>query len=984
MNLTGAGSRESHLASSLGMLQRLLVLIAFCATFASTVALAAVGPVARQAPVPAQDAEELSLQAFMEAVETAISTMDRNRWAELLSPIADRDQSLEFFDAMVPQGITRVVIKERDRSALPGALPGEGYRLMLEVFLETGTRGRIATWRLDIRRPRGDDLGRQPWRIVGEDRLASIEGLHRLALQGEKQFTARGLVITAIDFTLRLPAGDVFVAETAEGVTALVLLGEGTMTFEPAPKEERGQLRLFAGAETLETPFSVAFVRINPFEFEQRVAEDMLVAAAIEPRQLRRAQAVFDEDVAKSFNLDLSDLSREVWSLLPQPGDFVAEVRTRRFDAITYARSSGEPEDVSLFQRARRRNIAAYASEQKLASRGRFYDEDDLIDYDITDYDVDAQYFPDREWMEGRTRIKLRVKSHALAVLTLRFADTLNVSSVTSAEFGRLLFLRVRNQNSVLINVPSPVARDFALTLTLTYSGRLPPINIQDESIAVGGGNPETGGGNPFLSTVAPGVKVEGLPGQGQRNTQPEDMPLVPAEPKWLLSNRSYWYPQAQVSDFARARIRITVPADYAVVASGVLEAGSPAAAAAALVEGSRGNVPRVSYTFNSPQPLRYLAMLVSKMTRVDAATVALDIVTRAAPRVLITVPGDTLAQQLARLQAQAFAVPPVGARNTMQLAVDANRRQEAKSRDTVALGAEIVRLYSSLVGDVPYDALTVAMVEDDTPGGHSPGYFAMINNPPPITAHNWRGDPAAFAGFPEFFLAHELAHQWFGQAVGWKNYHEQWLSEGFAQYFAALFARERRGEEAFRDILRQFRRWAISDSDQGPVYLGYRLGHIKGDSRVFRALVYNKGAAVLHMLRRLVGDEAFFRGLKRYYAENRFKKAGTDDLRRAMEAESGRSLDRFFERWIYDSAIPRLRFSAAQEGQELVVRFEQAGEVFDVPVTVTVTYADGKTADYLVTLTEAATEQRLPLTGAFRSVEANQDGGAVAVIERR
>ena len=55
--------------------------------------------------------------------------------------------------------------------------------------------------------------------------------------------------------------------------------------------------------------------------------------------------------------------------------------------------------------------------------------------------------------------------------------------------------------------------------------------------------------------------------------------------------------------------------------------------------------------------------------------------------------------------------------------------------------------------------------------------------------------------------------------------------------------------------------------SDQGPVYLGYRLGHIRNDSRVFRALVYNKGAAVLHMLRRLVGDDAFSRGMRRFYA---------------------------------------------------------------------------------------------------------------------
>jgi len=140
----------------------------------------------------------------------------------------------------------------------------------------------------------------------------------------------------------------------------------------------------------------------------------------------------------------------------------------------------------------------------------------------------------------------------------------------------------------------------------------------------------------------------------------------------------------------------------------------------------------------------------------------------------------------------------------------------------------------------------------------------------------------------------------------------------------------------------------------------------------------------VVHIMLRFVGDEAFFRGLRRYYADNRFKKAGTDDLRKAMEAESGRNLERFFERWIYDSAIPRLRFSSVQEGQELVVRFEQAGEVFDVPVTVTVTYADGATSSHLVILTETSTAQRLPLSGTFRSVDVNQDGGAVALIERK
>jgi hypothetical protein len=91
-------------------------------------------------------------------------------------------------------------------------------------------------------------------------------------------------------------------------------------------------------------------------------------------------------------------------------------------------------------------------------------------------------------------------------------------------------------------------------------------------------------------------------------------------------------------------------------------------------------------------------------------------------------------------------------------------------------------------------------------------------------------------------------------------------------------------------------RRWGIAHSDQGPVNLGYRLGHIKSDGRVFRAIIYNKAAVVLDMLRRLVGDASFFRGLRRFYVESRFKKVGTDDAKRAFEAESGEELDRFFE----------------------------------------------------------------------------------------
>jgi aminopeptidase N len=297
-----------------------------------------------------------------------------------------------------------------------------------------------------------------------------------------------------------------------------------------------------------------------------------------------------------------------------------------------------------------------------------------------------------------------------------------------------------------------------------------------------------------------------------------------------------------------------------------------------------------------------------------------------------------------------------------------------------------IVRFYAGLVGDAPYTSATVALVEHELPGGHSPGYFAVLNSPLPGSRATWRDDPAAFSSFPEFFVAHELAHQWWGQAVGWRNYHEQWLSEGFAQYFAALYARDARGERVFNDMLRQFRKWALAESDEGPVYLGYRLGHIKSQPRVFRALVYNKGAAVLHMLRRLVGDETFFAAIRRFYMEQKFQKAGTDDLRRAFEAEAGRPLERFFDRWIYGAAIPRVRYTKTITPQSVVVRFEQVGDqLFDIPVTVTLTYADGRrTQEAVVVLSDRVVEWKMPTTGQVRHVDVNRDQAAIAEFDQQ
>src|SRR5260370_38554997 len=94
--------------------------------------------------------------------------------------------------------------------------------------------------------------------------------------------------------------------------------------------------------------------------------------------------------------------------------------------------------------------------------------------------------------------------------------------------------------------------------------------------------------------------------------------------------------------------------------------------------------------------------------------------------------------------------------------------------------------------------------------------------------------------------------------------------------------------------------RWALRYADKGPIYLGHRLGHIEGDPQVYRAVVYGKGAYVLHMLRQIVGEGGFRRAARAPQSAHRLGKGGTDDVRPALGTASGRYPRPYFSEWGY------------------------------------------------------------------------------------
>ena len=837
--------------------------------------------------------------SLVRAIEKAASAGDG---AAIRAFGADADATEELASALTSPTASRIVIHERDRSVLADGR----HRLLLEVFWERGLEGRLGTWTVDV----VDGAGAS--RVASATRVTHVTGLYRLALNTAKQYDVRDLTVEAPDLALHLPVGSAFVAETPEGVTAVVLLGSGTMRFSPQNPAERTQVRIFSKSEVLNAPFDAVFIRVRPEDFTDRFRAAALVERKVSERDLQRATGIFNDYVGRTLQINLSDLSTDRWSITPQGGDLIAEVRTKNLGSLTYTRSRNDPEDITLFDRRKRRNISVYASREKLATRGRFYSEDDLVDYDVLAYDLDVIITPDRQTIQGNARVKLKVRAAATTTLHMRLEEDLVVNGVYSTDFGRLLHLRVVNQNALIVNLPEAVRHGTELWLNILYSGPLPSQDLDREAVNV-------------------------------QQQDPGDAVQLPPEPRFLYSNRGYWYPQSVVTDYATATMTVSVPDQYDVIATG-RPTGPPAPAPGVTGEGQR---PRKRFVFVSDKPVRYLSCVVSRLRQVESR--------------------------------QMKTGQPV---EGVLLQVQANPRQVSRARGTTSRAVEIFEFYASLVGAAPYPSFTLGFTERETPGGHSPAYFAVVDQPQSVGL-TWRNDPVNFDSYPQFFMAHELAHQWWGQAVGWKNYHEQWLSEGFAQYFAALYAERKLADDVIGAVLRRMRDTAIDESSKGPIYLGYRLGHIQGDARVFRSIVYNKSAMVLHMLRRMIGDEAFFLGVRTFYSEWQYRKAGTDDLMKVMEKASGRDLSRFFDAWVFGESIPNVKFTHRVDGDSLVLLIEQRGSTAPLPMGVRLQYRSGRTETIIVQSDGALTEHTVQLKEPLRSVTANADHGALAVLVR-
>jgi aminopeptidase N len=230
------------------------------------------------------------------------------------------------------------------------------------------------------------------------------------------------------------------------------------------------------------------------------------------------------------------------------------------------------------------------------------------------------------------------------------------------------------------------------------------------------------------------------------------------------------------------------------------------------------------------------------------------------------------------------------------------------------AIARGVVEWMARLVGPFPYEKL--AHVQSSTIYGGMENASAIFYDEKLFRNRAMTID----------LVAHETAHQWFGDAVTAREWAHLWLSEGFATYFSALWTEQSQGDTAFRAQMAATRNEILADSvavPRRPVIDTIETNLVA----LLNANSYQKGGWTLHMLRRVVGDSAFFRGVRQYYATHRHGNAVTDDFRRAVEATSGQRLDWFFDQWLrrpgyptpllrwdYDAAARRVSVTVDQE----------------------------------------------------------------------
>lgn len=266
---------------------------------------------------------------------------------------------------------------------------------------------------------------------------------------------------------------------------------------------------------------------------------------------------------------------------------------------------------------------------------------------------------------------------------------------------------------------------------------------------------------------------------------------------------------------------------------------------------------------------------------------------------------------------------------------------------------------YSGLIGPYSYEKL--ANVQSKTIFGGLENAGCIFYSENSVTGQ----------GKAENLIAHEIAHQWFGNSVTEGDWHHIWLSEGFATYLTSVYNEMTYGKEKLKESMMAARSRVLRSSERNPrPVIDTAITNLM---ELLNTNSYQKGAWVLHMLRSEVGEECFWKGMKLFYERFRNGNALTDDFRIVMEEASGKDLKSFFHQWLLVGGEPHLKISLAAGKKK---------GTSDIIIEQTQDYLFSFDIEMILTESGRSTSLEIPVTERITLVNVKVAPGAEMIID--
>lgn len=709
------------------------------------------------------------------------------------------------------------------------------------------------------------------------------QALNALRVVPDQVYYVRDLRLRRDAVRLTLSEGKLaFLAAYNGRLTGAVFTGRGHVLAMPRDPIEKRSLAHLLGAPLLDQRFSSAY-----FRFTDNAGEELL-------QQLRGVgvQPTDEPSFAEGWNETVANLN---------PGqsprilmDWLSEEPRPYFYAGLIGDVSG-PFDVLVDER---RSEQVLLGQPRWVSGERFYDvwasfrradaQQTPSAFAPISYRIETSILPDLT-LEGTTTLALKVLHGGERVIPLELSRFLTAQSVEDAEGNPLVFF----QNEAVNRHEIAQRGNDALLVVLSTAARA---NEELRLHIIYRGS--------VISDAGNGV--------------------------YFVGERGSWYPHIGGADqFAPFELTFRWPRRLQLVATGKK-----------IEEREEGNSRIGRWRSDLPIPVAGFNLGEYDTETVSAGDVKIELYAN-----------RQLEQALLERLRRPPLPPPISHPHVViprpVLAPEVAPSPAAVLRQLGLEIAEATRFFERYNGPFPYDRLAVTQIPG-TFGQGWPGllYLSTLSFLSPSAQERVGLSPRSQEQFTEIVPYHEVAHQWWGNLVGWSSYRDQWIVEGLANYIALLYADSKKTpEHTLTTWLDRYRKDLTSKpagqdepaTEAGPLVLGSRLRSSKAPNG-FDRVVYGKGAWVFHMLHVMLRDptaknpDARFAQLLRAVLENhRYRALTTEDLERAVEGvmtpamdlEGSHSMGWFVDQWVRSSEIPHysVEFTARPQGKGFLVR---------------------------------------------------------------